>query len=52
MESPTHTLTARRPTTVDSPLVMKHDTDDTHSPLLHAINSRRLFPHTPVYPEM
>ena len=33
MEIPTHTLTARRPTTVHSLLVIKHDTDDTHSPL-------------------
>ena len=33
MESPTYTLTARHPTTVHSPLVIKHDTDDTHSPL-------------------
>ena len=33
MESPTNTLTARRLTTDHSPLVIKHDTDDTHRPL-------------------
>ena len=36
MDSETHTVTARRPTTVHSPLVIKHDIDDTHSPLLAA----------------
>ena len=36
METPAHTLAARRLTTADSPLVIKHDTDDTHSPLLAA----------------